>query len=35
MYKEYKSLNLPQIAKETLEWWEKEKVFENDQLLRE
>ena len=35
MYKEYKSLNLPQIAKETLEWWEKEKVFEKSVSSRE
>jgi isoleucyl-tRNA synthetase len=35
MYKEYKSLNLPQIAKETLEWWEKEKIFEKSVSSRE
>ena len=35
MYKEYKSLNLPQIAKETLDWWEKEKVFEKSVSSRE
>jgi len=34
-YKEYKSLNLPEAAKETLEFWEKEKIFEKSVRTRE
>ncbi len=34
-YQEYKSLNLPSIAKEVLDWWEKEKIFEKSISSRE
>src|ERR1700752_3692523 len=34
-YPEYKNLNLPSIAKEILEWWEKEKIFEKSISSRE
>ncbi|HEY4798705.1 MAG TPA: class I tRNA ligase family protein, partial [Bacteroidia bacterium] len=34
-YPEYKNLNLPSIANEMLEWWEKEKIFEKSVSSRE
>ncbi|MBI4929638.1 MAG: isoleucine--tRNA ligase [Bacteroidetes bacterium] len=34
-YPEYKNLNLPQIGKEILDWWEKEKIFEKSVSTRE
>jgi isoleucyl-tRNA synthetase len=34
-YTEYKQLNLPQVANETLESWEKEKIFEKSVSNRE
>lgn len=34
-YPEYKSLNLPQVAREILDWWEKEKIFEKSISSRE
>ena len=34
-YKEYKALNLPQIADEILEFWEKEGIFEKSIETRE
>ncbi len=34
-YPEYKSLNLPLIGKEILDWWEKEKIFEKSVSTRE
>jgi isoleucyl-tRNA synthetase len=34
-YKEYKALNLPQVADEILEFWEKESIFEKSVETRE
>src|SRR5688572_25462658 len=34
-YPEYKALNLSQIGKEILDWWEKEKIFEKSVSTRE
>ncbi len=34
-YPEYKFLNLPQIGKEILDWWEKENIFEKSVTTRE
>lgn len=34
-YSEYKNLNLPQIGKDILDWWDKEKIFDKSISSRE